>query len=229
LATEGLKDQQIIHDLTNKLIAFEREMAQYKIVWNPFFGLDAPLREQILIGKEKLDRFEQQHHVLPPSMKKSKHKIECLSSFGKLPLRLGELPLTDGNKFPRFDLINTFMDKEILLHNCFLKNEKGDIIKLPNCYISPLHSIGFSIGNEKIKHEDILIPQEFCSFKNPDNRLMITDSCNPPHLHRLYPVLVETINSLKNTDRFPIEINALSTKKKMDIVDLSLKIEDKIV
>jgi len=174
------------------------------------------LREQILIGKEKLNRFEQQHHVNPPSLKKSRHNIECLASFGRLPLRLGELPNTDGNQHSRFELINVFNDKEIVLENCFLKNEKGSKLKLPNHFVAPLHSLGFSIGNKKIQSEDILIPADFCTFDNADNLLVIEDSCNPPHFHRLYPVLVETINSLENTQNFPMEINALKMDGKKD-------------
>jgi hypothetical protein len=149
-------------------------------------------------------------------LKKSRHKIECLANFGRLPLRLGELPYTDGNQQPRFELVNVFNDKEIMLENCYLKNEKGASVKLPNHLVAPLHSFGFSIGNKKIQSEDMLIPAEFCTFDNADNLLVIEDSCNPPHFHRLYPVLVETINSLENVTNFPMEINALKMDGKKD-------------
>jgi len=206
LSEEQKMNLQRIQDLSSQLFALQREMAQYKIVWNHFFGLDIPLREQILIGKEKLNKFEQQHHVLPPSTKKSKHKIECLAAFGRLPLRLGETPYTDGNQEPRFELTNNFSNKEIMLHKCFLKNEKGDIIQLPDRLIPPSHSIGFSIGNQKLRPDDILVPEDFFQFDNEKSRLMIEDSCGLDHYHVLFPVDLLTINHLENIQNPPLEL-----------------------
>jgi len=216
LTENDIKNKKRIEDLNNQIFALEKEISQYKIVWNHFFGLDMPLREQILIGKEKLDRFEQQHNITPRPSKKSKIEIDCLESFGRLPVRLGELPFTDGNKQPRFDLINVFNDKEISLRNCFLRNEKGDRIKLPDHFIRPSHAIGFSIGNKKILEDDMLLPTTFCMFNNENNRIMIEDACSPMHHHVLYPIPLETIRCLDKIKQCPIVMNSIKMDAKKD-------------
>jgi len=211
-----MKRQKRIEELNNRIFDLEKEIAQYKIVWNHYFGLDMPLREQILIGKEKLNKFEQQHNVSPIPLKKSKVEIECLDSFGHLPLRLGEIPFTDGNKLPRFDLINIFADKEILLKNCYLQNENGDRFKLPERFVRPLHAIGFSIGDKKIQIDDILLPTTFCMFNNEKNRLMLQDTCKTPHSHVLYPIPVQTIRNLDKIAQMPLIMNSIKTDSKKD-------------
>jgi len=216
LVDDTIKNQKRIEELNNQIFAFEKEMAQYKIVWNHYFGLDMPLREQILIGKEKLNRFEQQHNISPIPLKKSKIEIKCFDRFGHLPLRLGELPFTDNNKQPRFDLINVFADKEIVLKNCYLRNENGDRIKLPEDFIRPLQAIGFSIGNKKIQENDILLPATFCTFNNENNRLMIEDTCKTPHFHVLYPVPVQAIHNLDKIAQLPVAMNSIKMDTKQD-------------
>jgi len=216
LVDEGIKNQKRIEELNNQIFELEKEIGQYKIVWNHYFGLDMPLREQILIGKEKLNRFEQQHNVTPLPSKKSKIEIECLDSFGHLPLRLGEIPFTDGNKQPRFDLINVFADKEILLKNCYLRNEKGDRHKIPERFVRPLHAIGFSIGDKEIQKNDILLPTSFCMFDNQNNRLMLEDTCKNPHAHVLYPIPVQTIRNLDKVPQLSLTMNSIKTDAKKD-------------
>jgi len=216
LMDDTIKNQKRIEELNNQIFEFEKEIAQYKIVWNHYFGLDMPLREQILIGKEKLNRFEQQHNVSAIPLKKSKIEIKCLDRFGHLPLRLGELPYTNDNKDGRFDLINVFSDKELLLKGCYLRNENGDRIKLPEDSIRPLQAIGFSIGNKKVQENDILIPATFCTFNNEKNKLVIEDTCKSPHCFVLYPVPVQPINNLDKIAQLPLSMNSIKMDSKQD-------------
>jgi hypothetical protein len=117
-------------------------------------------------------------------------------------------------KQARFDLINVFNNKEIQLKNCYLRNENGDRIKLPEDYVRPLQAIGFSIGNKKIQDNDLLLPTTFCMFNNENNRLMIEDGCKTPHFHVLYPVPVQTINNLDKIAQLPVAMNSIKMDSK---------------
>lgn len=154
-----------------EIMKLKTELSKYKILWSHFFGLDAPLKDEIEKVNNKLDKFENRYSIQSPIPKKRRRIIiESLQQWnkrGQPPLRLDGIPQPN-DIYQRFELYN-INDKVIELKGFFLVNQHGIKIPIDSRQISPGHSIGIALRKKKNRF-DILYDKnkyqgrEFCKF-----------------------------------------------------------------
>ena len=75
-------EQQENRNKGKELMEIQRQLAQYRILWEHFFGLDAPLKDEIDAANDKLSKFERRHNIEPNvPRKKRKVNIERLTDW----------------------------------------------------------------------------------------------------------------------------------------------------
>eukprot|EP01084_Bolivina_argentea_P253027 424915_1 len=163
-------------ELNNKckeIIDLRTELSKYKILWQHFFGLDAPLKDEIEKVNNKLDKFENYHNIQSPIPKKKRRVIiESLSQWnkpGQSPLILDTIP-SPNDQYQRFELYNIH-NKVIELKGFKLENSVGDIIELDSRQIKPGSCVGIAL-KKKRNQFDILY-----NINNPSTNQSI-NFCN---------------------------------------------------
>eukprot|EP00485_Elphidium_margaritaceum_P003246 CAMPEP_0202690158 /NCGR_PEP_ID=MMETSP1385-20130828/5241_1 /ASSEMBLY_ACC=CAM_ASM_000861 /TAXON_ID=933848 /ORGANISM="Elphidium margaritaceum" /LENGTH=746 /DNA_ID=CAMNT_0049345391 /DNA_START=106 /DNA_END=2346 /DNA_ORIENTATION=- len=161
-----------LNDKEKDVMNLKTELSKYKILWQHFFGLDAPLKDEIEKVNEKLDKFENYHQIQSPIPKKKRRVIiESLSQWNKPnqpPLILDAIP-SPGDAYQRFELYN-INNKVLELKGFKLLNQRGDVIELDTRQIKPGGHIAVALNKRKTRFDMLYDPsangghKEFCRF-----------------------------------------------------------------
>lgn len=215
------KIQELNEKLNNKnaeIMRLKTELSKYKILWNHFFGLDAPLKEEIEKVNNKLDKFENYHNIQSPIPKKKRRVIiESYSQWTKqsqAPLILDTIP-SPNDPYQRIELYN--MENKVLeLRGFKLINQNGNKIPLDQRQINPGQSIGIALKKKKHRF-DILYNmmdnnnEEFCKFT--DNEVIwLQDSFDEKR--QIFPITEIVYDTLVGFGQDPpIQVKKLFTEE----------------
>ena len=192
--------QEALNQKASEIIKLKTELSKYKILWQHFFGLDAPLRDEIERVNNKLDKFEHHHGIQSPIPKKKRRVIiESLSQVDfKSPLVLDAIPSPE-DEYQRFELYNVMEKQRVVEMKGFkLRNEKGVEIDVPDsCQVNPGQCIGVCLRKRK-KRSDILYDQRahdepFCQFQDGEV-IWLCDSFDDKV--QLFPITEQIYDSL---------------------------------
>lgn len=193
--------QEALNQKASEIIKLKTELSKYKILWQHFFGLDAPLRDEIERVNNKLDKFESQHGIQSPIPKKKRRVvIESLSQVDfRPPLVLDAIPSPD-DEYMRFELYNVMEKQRVVEMKGFvLRNDEGVEIAIPDsCQVNPGQCIGVCLKKRR-KHSDILYDQAerdtFCQFEDGEV-IWLCDSFDDKV--QLFPITEQIYDSLSS-------------------------------
>jgi len=200
-----------VEDVISKdrdIVDLNAQLGKYKILWQHFFGVGAEVKGEIENVKQKLAKFEEQHHIQPmPSFAMNKKRkvevrsmIDWMQFYGFPPLMLEQIPTPD-DPYQRLKLRN-FSANTIKLKGFCICNAKGQRIVLDeNMGISPSGFLTVALKKQKHK-SDILASENFeFSFK-PNEVLYISDGTQK---EQIYPAKRDVHTNLNDFMDSPLQ------------------------